>query len=96
MIKIAVNDEKKLGYYCVDACALCKEDYIKYAKPGVAQAGTNVLNRNLTQYLTILFHTSLTADCTKLVIRDNTSIVQLRFAFGVNIWHILVTLNTSS
>ena len=40
------------------------------------------------------FHTGLTADCTKLELRENTDLVQIRPAFGGNIMAQIVTPNT--
>ena len=92
--EVAVYDDKQLGYYRADAYASCVEDYIKYAKPSVVLVGATALGRSLAPRLATRFHTGLTADCTTLILRDTTDLVQIRPAFGGNIMAQIVTLNT--
>ena len=92
--EIAVYDHPDLGYYRADAYAACVEDYIKYAKPSVVLVGATALGRSLAPRLSTRFHTGLTADCTTLLLRDTTDLVQIRPAFGGNIMAQIVTLNT--
>ena len=92
--EVAVYDDKELGYYRADAYASCVEDYIKYAKPSVVLVGATALGRSLAPRLATRFHTGLTADCTTLILRDTTDLVQIRPAFGGNIMAQIVTLNT--
>jgi len=92
--EIAVYDHPDLGYYRADAYASCVEDYIKYAKPSVVLVGATALGRSLAPRLSTHFHTGLTADCTTLLLRDTTDLVQIRPAFGGNIMAQIVTLNT--
>ena len=80
--EIAVYDDKELGYYRADAYASCVEDYIKYCKPSVVLVGATALGRSLAPRLATRFHTGLTADCTTLILRDTTDLVQIRPAFG--------------
>ena len=92
--EIAVYDDPQLGYYRADAYASCVEDYIKYAKPSVVLVGATALGRSLAPRLSTRFHTGLTADCTTLLLRENTDLVQIRPAFGGNIMAQIVTTNT--
>ena len=92
--EIAVYDDKELGYYRADAYASCVEDYIKYCKPSVVLVGATALGRSLAPRLATRFHTALIADCTTLILRDTTDLVQIRPAFGGNIMAQIVTLNT--
>lgn len=92
--EVAVYDDKELGYYRADAYASCVEDYIKYCKPSVVLVGAAALGRSLAPRLATRFHTGLTADCTTLILRDTTDLVQIRPAFGGNIMAQIVTLNT--
>ena len=92
--EVAIYDDKELGYYRADAYASCVEDYIKYAKPSVVLVGATALGRSLAPRLATRFHTGLTADCTTLILRDTTDLVQIRPAFGGNIMAQIVTLNT--
>ena len=70
------------------------EDYIKHAKPSVVLVGATSLGRSLAPRLSTRFHTGLTADCTKLELRENTDLVQIRPAFGGNIMAQIITANT--
>ena len=92
--EVAVYDDPELGYFRADAYAACVEDYIKYAKPSVVLVGATSLGRSLAPRLSTRFHTGLTADCTKLELRDNTDLVQIRPAFGGNIMAQIITTNT--
>ena len=92
--EIAVYDDPELGYYRADAYASCVEDYIKYAKPSVVLVGATALGRSLAPRLSTRFHTGLTADCTTLLLRENTDLVQIRPAFGGNIMAQIVMTNT--
>lgn len=92
--EVAVYDSAELGYYRADTYASCAEDYIKFAKPSVVLIGATALGRSLAPRLATRFHTGLTADCTSLILRDNTDLVQIRPAFGGNIMAQIVTVNT--
>ncbi len=92
--EVAVYDDKALGFYRADAYAACVEDYIKKTKPSVVLVGATSLGRSLAPRLSTRFHTGLTADCTRLELRESTDLVQIRPAFGGNIMAQIVTLNT--
>lgn len=64
-----------------DAVANC----IALVKPSVVLIGATSLGRSLAPRLSTRFHTGLTADCTKLEMRENTDLVQVRPAFGGNV-----------
>ncbi len=92
--EVAVYDDPELSYFRADAYAACVEDYIKYAKPSVVLVGATSLGRSLAPRLSTRFHTGLTADCTRLELRENTDLVQIRPAFGGNIMAQIITTNT--
>ena len=92
--EVAVYDDEALSFFRADAYAACVEDYIKYAHPSVVLVGATSLGRSLAPRLATRFHTGLTADCTKLELRDNTDLVQIRPAFGGNIMAQIITTNT--
>lgn len=92
--EIAVYDDPALGYFRADAYAACVEDYIRSCRPSVVLVGATALGRSLAPRIAIRFHTGLTADCTKLELRENTDLVQIRPAFGGNIMAQIVTPNT--
>ncbi len=60
-------------------------DCIAALHPSVVLIGATALGRSLAPRLSTRFHTGLTADCTKLDIRPDTDLVQIRPAFGGNI-----------
>lgn len=92
--EIAVYDDPALGYFRADAYAACVEDYIRSCRPSVVLVGATALGRSLAPRIATRFHTGLTADCTKLELRENTDLVQIRPAFGGNIMAQIVTPNT--
>ena len=92
--EIAVYDDEALGFFRADAYAACVEDYIKYALPSVVLVGATSLGRSLAPRLSTRFHTGLTADCTRLELRENTDLVQIRPAFGGNIMAQITTTHT--
>ena len=92
--EIAVYDDPSLSFFRADAYAACVEDYIKFAHPSVVLVGATSLGRSLAPRLATRFHTGLTADCTKLELRENSDLVQIRPAFGGNIMAQIVTTHT--
>ena len=92
--EVAVYDDESLNFFRADAYASCVEDYIKYAHPSVVLTGATSLGRSLAPRLSTRFHTGLTADCTRLELRENTDLVQIRPAFGGNIMAQIVTTHT--
>ena len=60
-------------------------DCISKLRPSVVLVGGTSLGRSLAPRLSTRFHTGLTADCTKLEMKSNTDLVQIRPAFGGNI-----------
>ena len=92
--EVAVYDAPELSYFRADAYAACVEDYIKFAHPSVVLVGATSLGRSLAPRLSTRFHTGLTADCTKLELRENSDLVQIRPAFGGNIMAQIVTTRT--
>lgn len=92
--EIAVYDDPSLSYFRADAYAVCVEDYIRLARPSVVLVGATSLGRSLAPRLATRFHTGLTADCTRLELRENSDLVQIRPAFGGNIMAQIVTTHT--
>lgn len=92
--EVAVYDDPELSYFRADAYASCVEDYIKKTHPSVVLVGATSLGRSLAPRLSTRFHTGLTADCTKLELRENTDLVQTRPAFGGNIMAQIITTRT--
>ena len=92
--EVAVYDDPALSYFRADAFAACVADTIKALKPSVVLVGATSLGRSLAPRLATRVHTGLTADCTRLELRENTDLVQIRPAFGGNIMAQIVTSNT--
>lgn len=92
--EVAVYDAGSLAFFRADAFAACVEDYIRAIKPCVVLVGATSLGRSLAPRLATRFHTGLTADCTRLELRENTDLVQIRPAFGGNIMAQIITTHT--
>ncbi|MBR6009705.1 MAG: FAD-binding protein [Clostridia bacterium] len=92
--KVYVYDAPELRYFRADAYAACVEDTIRSMKPSVVLVGSTLMGRSLAPRLATRFHTGLTADCTKLELRENSDLVQIRPAFGGNIMAQIITANT--
>ena len=92
--EVLVYDDPALGFFRADAFAACVEDCIRLIKPSVVLVGATSLGRSLAPRLSTRFHTGLTADCTRLELRPNTDLVQIRPAFGGNIMAQIVTTRT--
>ncbi len=92
--EIDVYDGPELGFFRADAFAGCVEDCIRRVKPSVVLVGATSLGRSLAPRLATRFHTGLTADCTRLELRESTDLVQIRPAFGGNIMAQIVTTHT--
>lgn len=89
---LAYGVEKAFAYehpglegFKADCCADAVADCIASLRPSVVLIGATALGRSLAPRLSTRFHTGLTADCTKLEMRQNTDLVQIRPAFGGNI-----------
>ena len=91
---IWVYDDPALAFFRADAFAACAADAIAALKPSVVLVGATSLGRSLAPRLATRFHTGLTADCTRLELRENTDLVQIRPAFGGNIMAQIVTPRT--
>ena len=92
--EVFTYEDAALGYFRADAYACCVEDCIRRVRPSVVLVGATALGRSLAPRLATRFHTGLTADCTRLELRENSDLVQIRPAFGGNIMAQIVTLNT--
>lgn len=71
--------------YKADCYADAVADCIAAIRPSAVLIGATPFGRSMAPRLSVRFHTGLTADCTKLDIKPNTDLVQVRPAFGGNI-----------
>jgi len=92
--RLYVYDDPALAYFRADAYAACGADAIRALRPSVVLVGAPSLGRSLAPRLATRFHTGLTADCTRLELRENTDLVQIRPAFGGNIMAQIITAHT--
>ena len=84
-------DDEAFSFFRADVFCAAAEDLIRRIKPSVVLIGATSAGRSLAPRLATRFHTGLTADCTRLDIRDNSDLVQIRPAFGGNIMAQIIT-----
>lgn len=82
---VYVYEHEGFTGFKADCYADAVADCIASTKPSVVLIGATPLGRSLAPRLATRFHTGLTADCTKLEMKENTDLVQIRPAFGGNI-----------
>lgn len=83
--KVFVYEHEALKWFRADCYTDVVADCIAAVKPSSVLIGGTELGRSLAPRLATRFHTGLTADCTKLDIKENTDMIQIRPAFGGNI-----------
>ena len=91
--KVFVYDNELLKDFDIERYTNCFEDFINTNKPSSILVGATNVGRSLAPRVAARFHTGLTADCTKLEMKDNTDLVQIRPAFGGNIMAQIVNTN---
>ncbi|KPU43570.1 acryloyl-CoA reductase electron transfer subunit beta [Oxobacter pfennigii] len=90
--KVYIYEHKEFEAFKADSFAAAVTDCIAMLRPSVVLLGATSLGRSLAPRLSTRFHTGLTADCTKLMMRENSDLVQIRPAFGGNVMaQILIT-----
>ena len=91
--KVFVYDYPQLADFLIEPYANVFEDFIRKVRPSSVLVGATNLGRTLAPRVAARFRTGLTADCTKLLMKENTDLVQIRPAFGGNIMAQIVTPN---
>ena len=91
--KVFVYKHELLKDFDMERYANCFEDFIKTNKPSSILVGATNVGRSLAPRVAARFHTGLTADCTKLEMKKNTDLVQIRPAFGGNIMAQIISPN---
>ena len=91
--KVFVYEHEKLKDFDMEMYTNCFENFINNVKPSSILVGATNVGRSLTPRVAARFHTGLTADCTKLEMKENTDLVQIRPAFGGNIMAQIVNTN---
>ena len=89
--KVYVYDHEKLKDFDIERYANCFADFIEQVKPSSILVGATNVGRCLAPRVAARFHTGLTADCTRLEMKENTDLVQIRPAFGGNIMAQIIT-----
>lgn len=84
-------DYEELCEFHVDSYTNVIEDFIRKIKPSSFLVGATAQGRSLAPRAAARFATGLTADCTKLEMKENTDLIQIRPAFGGNIMAEIVT-----
>ncbi len=91
--KVFVYEHEQLKNFDIERYANCFADFIERIKPSSILVGATNIGRCLAPRVAARFHTGLTADCTKLEMKENTDLVQIRPAFGGNIMAQIVNPN---
>ena len=90
---VYVYDHPELKHFNVATYANAFSDFIDKIRPGAILVGATNLGRSLAPRVAAMWGTGLTADCTKLEMRENTDLVQIRPAFGGNVMAQIITPN---
>lgn len=86
--------ETEEEYFRADLYEELFSSCINKMRPSVVLIGGTAEGRSLAPRVATEFKTGLTADCTELILRDNSDLVQIRPAFGGNIMAQIVTTHT--
>jgi len=91
--KVCCYDNESLAFLLPEPYTSVIEDFILAEKPSVLLMGATTWGRSLAPRVAARMKTGLTADCTKLEIKPNSDLVQIRPAFGGNVMAQIVTPN---
>ena len=92
--KVFIYQDECLGDFNVERHARCVEDFVVKVKPSVILYGGTPLGRSFAPRIASHFRTGLTADCTRLGMKENTDLIQVRPAFGGNVMAQIICTNT--
>ena len=92
--KLFVYENELYKDFNMDRFASALEDFIETEKPSVVLYGGTPLGRSFAPKIASHFKTGLTADCTRLGMKENTDLIQVRPAFGGNIMAQIICTNT--
>ena len=91
--KVFVYDHELLKDFDMERFTNCFSDFIEKNKPSSILVGATNIGRSLAPRVAARFHTGLTADCTRLEMKENSDLVQIRPAFGGNIMAQIINPN---
>ncbi len=92
--KLFVYENDAFENFNVERHAHAVEDFVEKIKPSVILYGGTPLGRSFAPKIASHFKTGLTADCTRLGMKENTDLIQVRPAFGGNIMAQIICTNT--
>ena len=92
--KVFIYENELYKNFNVELHARCVEDFINKIKPSVVLYGGTPLGRSFAPRIAAHFRTGLTADCTRLGMKENTDLIQVRPAFGGNVMAQIICTNT--
>ncbi len=88
---VYVYDDPALDDFRMDTYTAAFSDFITKVKPSSILVGATNIGRSLAPRLAARFHTGLTADCTRLEMKPDSDLVQIRPAFGGNVMAQIIT-----
>jgi len=89
--EVFMYDYEQLDKFLIEPYTSVFADFIDRVLPSSVLVGATTIGRSLAPRVAARKKTGLTADCTKLEIKENTDLVQIRPAFGGNIMARIVT-----
>lgn len=92
--EVFVYDEEELRDFRIEPYTAAFEDFVNRVKPSSLLVGATTMGRSLAPRVAARFRTGLTADCTRLEMKENTDLVQIRPAFGGNIMARIICTKT--
>ena len=92
--EVFVYDYEELKDFRIEPYTAAFEDFIEKVKPSSLLVGATTIGRSLAPRVAARFRTGLTADCTRLEMKENTDLIQIRPAFGGNIMAQILCPNT--
>lgn len=91
--RVFMYQAPELEVFNLERYAKCIENFIDEYKPNTVLYGGTPLGRSLAPRVAAHFRNGLTADCTKLGMKENTDLIQVRPAFGGNVMAQIVSPN---
>ena len=92
--KLFIYERDEYKNFNVELHSRCVIDFIDKVKPSVVLYGGTPLGRSFAPRIAAHFRTGLTADCTRLGMKENTDLIQVRPAFGGNVMAQIICTNT--
>ncbi len=91
--KLYIYENDKYDNFNIEIYANALKDFINKVKPSVVLYGGTPLGRSFAPRIASHFKTGLTADCTRLGMKENTDLIQVRPAFGGNVMAQIICTN---